>query len=62
MTVYFSKGVSGQRRLLDPTELARPADDKLSAPFTWRYHVGNGAYQSHRGQALTRKSRPIPGK
>ena len=47
---------------LDPTELARPADDKLSAPFTWRYHVGNGAYQSHRGQALTRKSRPIPGK
>jgi hypothetical protein len=27
MTVYFSDGVSGQRRLPDPTELARPADD-----------------------------------
>ena len=32
MTVYFSKGVSGQRRLPDPTELARPADDMVVRP------------------------------
>lgn len=45
MIVYFSKGIDGESRLPDPTEVARPADDQSSAPFTWKYHVGNGAYR-----------------
>lgn len=44
-TVYFSKGSDGECRLPDPSEVARPADNKPSAPFSWRYHLGNGAYR-----------------
>jgi SAM-dependent methyltransferase len=48
MTIYFSKSADGAQRLPDPAEVARPADDQASAPFTWRYRRGNGAYRGLR--------------
>ncbi len=48
MIVCFSKSDNGAQRLPDPADLARPADDHGSAPFTWRYRRGNSAYRGLR--------------